>query len=388
MRSLGCLLLVCSVLLAGCAETPDPGASADPGQDDDAQGSHQMVDLLTGDPSLAGVVASETFTGHFDFQDNSQYMGEVADETGQDWTNTRQHDVSGLLSSGAPYEISVVADAETGAGDIDVWFEHDGLIAAQWCDCPFGGHNELRAYSTGDAGSMTLVIQFDEIHDEPTDTGPPAEGFDYNIDVEVRSDPRMVPPGVPLAYELAEAGDHIMFENATETIVVFDPDDQPVARLEPSDHIMFTLDANQTTGEYVFVQAFSGAPATARGGTAGIEPPESDTRFLDLDFEVESVDVSGGSGELSYEVPAHVLETGACGFAGDAEVDPAFELLQPDGTLWDESTSTGPALLGWGACRGLDLSSGEIQSGTWTATYTGTVGEDGELFRWVTWYER
>lgn len=368
---------------AGCtddAPTPQPAE-----EESDEGGGHQMSSLSFGDPDLAGLEASETFTGSFQFQDNGQYMGEVADEAGQDWTHQQSHDITGLVTAGAPYEIQVLADADAGAGDIDVWIEHDGVLATTWCDCPFGGQNEYHAYGTGEAGTLTLWIQFDEIHTEPTDTGPPVQGFDYTLDVTVRTDHRLIPPNVPLAVTLAQPGDHVMFANATSAIAVYGPDDTRLATLD--DQTMYGLENTTAAGEYVFIVAPGGTPASARFGTTQTAATDPAARFLGVTGGFTVEEVPGDGTGIEFDAPASVVELGACGMAGDIETDAAFSLVAPDGSTYDSSTASG-VMVGWGVCTGLDLGDEALVPGTWSAQYTGQVAQGAEVAYWVTSFER
>ncbi|MGB0651985.1 MAG: hypothetical protein ACPGQL_02195 [Thermoplasmatota archaeon] len=389
MRGWSVALLVAATL-AGCTSDdggndPDEAPGAAPGPDGlGPAGTATLLAIGSGSPHTA----NETFTGTFAFQDNRQYMGQYAGEAGQAWTHQQEHDLSGLLPSGMPFQLTLLAEAATGSGDIDAFLVGDA-VAESWCDCPFGGRNEVRAYGLGDSNDLRLVVQFDEIHGEPTDTGVPAQGFDYTVQVAVVGSPGLLPPGVPLGLRLEAPGDSVTFTGHTQPITVYDPADAQIGVLGADSDGTFTLDQEMPTGEYIFLQQLNGAPATATTtrGDGTTEPPAA--RFIGVVSEAAFVELPDGQpGETTFVAPPTVIEIGGCGFGGDVEVDPAFVMLDPDGQQWAASASSGPAIGGWGTCTSNWLGSPDQQPGTWTLRFTDTAGHERGLFHFYSAYER
>ncbi len=372
-----------AILLAGCAaDAPAANSGGSTNSPSAAPGVASQAPVLLGD--RAATIVSETFTGTFAFQDNDQYMGAAADSLGQSWTNIQSHDLSGLVPAGLPFALTVVADADAGSGDIDVFFD-GAAVADYWCECPFGSHNELFAYGTGKSTDLTLMVQFDEIHGEPTDTGVPVQGFDYSVEVRFEAGPSFLPPGIPVALHLAEPGDAVTFVNHTQSIVVYRAGGAQVAVLE-SGEAEFRLEGNATPGEYVFIQRLDGAVAEATVATAAETAPQA--RLLSTVKEFGAIAIPDGEvGSTTFDAPATVIEVGGCGIAGDVEVDPSFEMLDPAGNQWAHESTSGVALFGWGTCQSNWLGGPDQQPGTWTLSFTDTAGHDRQLMHWFTYFQ-
>lgn len=373
------LVLMAAMLLAGCT-----GSDEDPRPDAAMPGPMDAVAFRAasfGDGPAALTTAA--FDGTFAFHDNAQYVGEVVDLVGLESTSRQLHDITDLMPAGQPWAMHVSVDGDTGDGDLDLYFEEQGPVTMRWCDCPFGGHNDLYAYGIG-GGRVVLGVQFDEIHGDPTDTAIPLQGFDYHVEVTIATSPRMLPPGIPVAVRLTAVGDEVRFANHTQTITVYGPDDDPVGSLAPGEG-SFVVEEGAPTGEYVFIQRLDGAPMDASVATTG---PLA-VRLLTLLTDFVSTPIADGQpGTMTFDAPATVIAVGACAFAGDVEVDPAFEVLDPTGSVWAAASTGGPSIGGWGACFNNWPGDGQQQPGTWTARFTDTLGTGREIQAWTTSYQR
>lgn len=386
MRSLLLVLILGVTTLAGCS---DDGAEPEgPGSLDDEAGDAAAAaqPLWMGDQGPP-VSAMETFTGTFAFQDNRQFMGEAASHLGQDWTNIQLHDITHLVPVGVPSMLHIVGDADTGSGDLDVFFWVSDALAGWWCDCPFGGHNEIMAYATGEGGQVIIGVQFDEISTGPTDPGAPVEGFDYTVDVMVSGHGRMIPPGVPIALSLTNPGDHVRFENHTQPIVVYGPDDAILGTVDPGDNV-YAFQNGSDAGEYVFLQRLDGTPMTATAWRADDTTPLR-VRFLDVQYSETFQSIPDGEpGFMPFEAPPSVISVGGCGLGGDLEVDPSFRIVAPSGETWAAAADAGVSVLGWGACMSNWPGDAEQQPGTWSVEFADTAGHDRTLGHWLMWYVR
>ncbi len=368
LRILAGWLLVAGAL-AGCTGAPE-SSNETPDEANDAP-------LFRVDPVRLGAAdfeASDTLSGTFAFTDNDQYAGEAQRRLGQAPDNWRFHDLSNLLPSAGLFAIEVTVDADPGGGDIDAWFEGDGIIVSD-CECPFGGHNVITGHGLG-GFPLTLSVQYDEISSGPDDPDVAAEGFDYTVDIVVRSQERPIPPGIPVAVRLTEPGDYIAFANHTEPISVFSPNDEPVATIG-ADNDSFMLANGMPGGEYVFIQQENGAPYDAAVWHMGDN--ERRARALPIDYAWHIADLGlGTTMRTTFDAPATVIAVLVCAGAGEATAFPSVEITRPDGEIW-AGMSGDIALLGWGGCFSNWIGAPDQQPGTWTVTYTEQAGEGVEI---------
>lgn len=365
------ILLLLVPLLAGCAGD----VATEPTPEEAAE--QQALTHRLGFADV-GHETDESFAGRFEFTENDQFVGSTLRELGIDPANQRSFDISHLLPADGLYVIHVVVDADPNGGDIDVGITGDALRHA-YCDCPFGGHNEVFAYGVG-AGAATISIQYDEITSGPTDVSPALTGFEFTIDVAVRSLHHSIPAGVSVAVDLP-VGAELELANHTSLVTLYDPDDRRIKVFEPGDDVFLSGRA----GEYVFVGQEDGSPfeAVVRNASA------AQARIIHNDFALGTRVVPAGTSEvLEFEVGATTIEKGGCAIAAHASVMPAMRIVTPSGETWAAAADGVGSPVGWGACFGTWLGDPDQEQGTWRVEMVQTAGDEIELIWYTTSFRR
>lgn len=365
-------LLLSLTFLAGCADDAVP----EPTPDEVEAKQQELVHMLSF--AEAGESVTESFSGRFEFADNQQFVGSLERDLGMNQNHRQSHAIGHLLPADGLYVVHAATTAQPGGGDIDTGFDGEVLINT-FCDCPFGGANDLFGYGQG-SGELDLLIQYDEISSGPTDPSIALQGFDYTIEVTVRPLVETVPAGVPVAVEL-QVGAVLIASEFSEPVTVYDPADQRVKVFEPGDE-SFTV---TTAGEHVVIGQVNGGPFALRVENA----TEAPARLLSIVEDGGGRSVPAGTSEtITFEAPATVIEVGGCGLAGRLSAQPAMRIVDPAGETWAAAANGAVVPLGWGSCAANWLGDPDQQPGEWRVEMVQAAGDEIELFWWTSAYQR
>lgn len=390
LLAIGLLLLAG---LAGCLGSSDDGSSttpatpADGSQGEAATEAQRNFTSLTY-PGTEPVFGVEWVNDTFEIQDSDQ-IARPARMAGQDPDNRHVIDITDRVPADVPVFVALEINAEAGQGDVDIWLNApDAAIWSSEFDAPFGGFSHIEYTLVRSEGTpISVVAQLDELPDR-------AE-VPYTLSIDVRSNPGLAIRGVPVSFQAGP--DHVLElssldEGGEVEVLLFDPADAFLARVQGTGTTTFALDDEATSGRYVLMVPEGIRPVWLElAGPAGAPIQDPDLHLLeqDITFGPPQSTGSGGSATWSFDADRVPLQAGVLIQTSGASKDLDAALTGPAGELLSAMIEGGPWLQN-GFVFLTDMGDVGLQPGTYEATVSFDVdaGEESSASEILVYYAR